>query len=154
MRMRLLAALLLGALFLCDRAPAAQHDRGIGPMLGEPTGATLKFWRDQDEAVVFGLGINPFADFSVQASADYVLHIFEFGQQFDVPELALYTGLGGRVNGPDDGNVELGLRIPVGVNWFSDERTELFAELTPVLDVAPDWEIDLNAVVGIRFYGW
>ncbi len=147
--------LLLGSLLLPATAPAAAQGPGYGVTVGEPLGVTAKLWVDQDEAWVFGLGVNPAGDYSVQGTADYVLHIFEVGRFFNLPSLALVTGLGARINGPDDGDYEPGIRFPAGLSYFFNaEDVELFAEIAPVLDLSPDVEIDLNAVIGIRFYGW
>jgi hypothetical protein len=153
--MRLFLLLLLGFLLLPAPSPAAVQGPGYGVTLGEPVGATAKLWVDQDEAWVLGLGVNPAGGYSVQGTADYVLHIFEFGRFFNLPSLALATGLGARINGPDDGDYEPGLRFPAGLSYFLDaENIELFAEIAPVLDLSPEVELDLNAVAGIRFYGW
>lgn len=154
--MRLTPALTLLAAFLLTplASPAAGRGLGLGATLGEPTGVTAKQWVDQDEAWTVGLGINPFDDHAVQVSADYVLHFLEFGRRFDLPELALYTGLGGRLNYPEKKHIEAGVRVPVGLSFFQDKSLELFGEIVPVIDVVPYLELDLNVVVGVRFYGW
>jgi hypothetical protein len=154
MRLTLAFALLLTLLLNPAASPAASRGLGLGATLGEPTGVTAKQWVDQDEAWTFGLGVNPFDESTVQGSADYVLHFLQFGRQFNLPELALYTGLGGRLNYPEEGHLEAGVRLPAGLSFFMDKNVEWFAELVPVFDFAPYVEVDLNAVVGVRFYGW
>lgn len=154
MRLPLAFALLPALLLSPAVSPAASRGLGLGATLGEPTGVTAKQWVDQDEAWTFGLGVNPFDESTVQVSADYVLHFLQFGRPFDVPELALYTGLGGRLNYPEEGHLEAGVRLPVGLSYLRDKTVELFAEVVPVFDFAPYFELDLNAVVGVRFYGW
>ena len=115
----------------------------------------MKLWVDQDEAWVMGLGVSFLRDPSFQAQADYVLHIFEIGRSLGLPQMAPYAGLGGRLNGPEDGHLEAGLRLPVGLAYFFDkENVELFAELAPVINVIPALRGDINVGVGIRFYGW
>ncbi|MFO7535933.1 MAG: hypothetical protein R6X19_09695 [Kiritimatiellia bacterium] len=144
--------------FLFSLASARAADRGVwvGGMLGEPTGATLKLWIDQDEAWSFGLGFNPFGENSFQLHADYLLHNFELGNKLNVPSLAWYAGLGARFNGPDEtDSFEPGIRFPAGLTYFLESRNmELFAEFAPVLDLSPDIEIDINCVAGVRYFGW
>jgi hypothetical protein len=153
-RPRFLACLLLGLLLLPAASSAAGRGIGLGATLGEPTGATLALWVDQDEAWIVGLGVNPGDDNSVQESVDYVLYLFDIGRTV-MPGFAPYAGLGARVNGPSDGHTEFGIRFVAGAAWFPEQyNMELFAELVPILDVSPNWEIDLNAVVGLRLYGW
>jgi hypothetical protein len=159
MRLRVLTLSLLAsaALALSASAAPAAATRGIGAglMLGEPTGGTLKLWVDQDEAWVFGFGVSFLRDPSFQAQADYVLHIFEIGRELGVPQMPVYAGLGGRLNGPEDGKLEAGIRLPVGISYFFEkDQVEVFAELVPVLNLAPELRGDLNFGVGLRFYGW
>lgn len=153
---RCILTILCALLCSLGTARASGRGLGIGAMIGEPTGASLKLWVDQDEAWVFGLGINPAGDNSVQAHADYLLHMPELGRLLALPELAWYAGLGARINGPDEtDSTEPGVRFPVGLTYFLEsQNAELFAEFVPVLDLSPDFEIDINAVVGIHFYGW
>ncbi len=126
---------------------------GMGLMVGEPSGGTLKLWVDRDEAWVFGLGVSPMGDPSIQAQADYVLHIYEIAQAAGLNQTPLYCGLGLRLNGPEDGRLEIGIRIPAGLShFFNREGVEVFAELAPVLNVIPEIRGELNFGVGIRFY--
>lgn len=155
MRLRLLIpALLVGAL-LAASAPAATRGVGAGLLLGEPTGLTVKLWVDQDEAWVLGLGGSYLRDPALQAQADYVLHIFEIGRAVGLPQMPAYTGLGVRVNGPEDGRLNAGLRLPAGLACFFDNnQVELFAELVPVLNLVPNLRADIDFGIGIRYYGW
>jgi hypothetical protein len=46
-----------------------------------------------------------------------------------------------------------GLRGPVGVSYLlHKQRLELFAEVVPVLDVAPKTTLEWNGGIGIRYY--
>lgn len=145
----LLSGLLIFTAFSGQAAPTV----GAGVMVGEPSGGTVKLWVDRDEAWVFGLGVSPANDPSVQGQVDYILHIYEIGEAIGLTKTPLYTGLGFRVNGPEDDEVEAGIRIPIGLSHFFDrESVEVFAELAPVLDLVPELKGDLNFCVGIRFY--
>lgn len=151
MRKRLMvAAVLLG---LWASSGQAAPPLGAGIMVGEPSGGTLKLWVDRDEAWVFGLGVSTMNDPSIQGQVDYVLHIYEITQAVGLSKTPVYAGLGFRLNGPEDGSVEAGIRLPVGLARFFDrENVEIFAEVAPVLNLTPDFKGDINFAVGIRFY--
>jgi hypothetical protein len=74
--------------------------------------------------------------------------------------MPVYYGIGARLKFKDDegrGRNEddaiFGIRVPVGITYlFDDAPLDLFFEIVPVLDLAPDVELDINAAVGLRFY--
>ena len=47
----------------------------------------------------------------------------------------------------------IGIRIPVGLAYLVEsEPLDVFVEIVPLLDLAPDTEFDLNASVGARYF--
>ncbi len=133
----------------------AKPDFGVGVILGEPTGLSLKYWLD-DEHAVDGAAAWSFSDHdSFQVHGDYLWHRFDI---FDTNELAgkmlLYYGLGARLKDKDKHDrTVFGFRVPIGITYlFADAPFDVFAEIVPVLDVAPDTDVDINAAIGLRFY--
>lgn len=121
---------------------------GLGIMLGEPTGASVKVWNG--ERTAFDIG----AAWSL-AGRGQALHMhsdFLFHSWFeDTENLAFYFGIGGRVI--FDRNANAGVRLPIGLNYvFEDIPFDLFIEAAPILDVTPDPEFAGNGAVGIRYY--
>ena len=149
-------------LLLAAGAARAQDDFGIGVILAEPTGLSAKLWLNEREAIDAAAAWS-FSDYSsFQFHADYLIHRFDPFRNVDttVGRPALYFGVGGRLKlgedkgrGNDDDKNRLGVRVPVGVTYiFAKAPFDVFGEVVPVLDLAPDTEVDLNAAVGGRFY--
>ena len=71
---------------------------------------------------------------------------------------AYYVGVGARVvfhedeGRNDNGETHVGIRVPFGLHFEVTETSlELFGEIVPVLDVAPNTEFDIDAAVGVRY---
>jgi len=133
----------------------AEQDLGVGLILGEPTGLSLKYWLDDDRAIDAAAAWSFSGSNSVQVHADYLFHrfdIFDTGAAMD--KLALYYGVGARVKDKDrHDDTVFGIRIPVGVTYlFSEAPFDLFAEIVPIVDLAPDVDVGINAAIGLRFY--
>lgn len=129
---------------------ASDHTKkfGVGIMLGEPSGVTVKNWFNHRSAFDIGAawsltGRNE----ALHLHADYLLHSW-------FPEnngLAFYYGIGGRVIFSD--NPTVGVRIPFGLTYVFDSAPfDLFVEAAPIIDIAPDVEFAGNGAVGIRYY--
>lgn len=132
---------------------------GLGAMVGEPTGLTAKWWLDSDAAIDVGAAWALSDDDEFQLHVDYLVHRHDW---VSIPDLQAHTpvyfGVGARVKfeegdrGKDDDDV-VGIRFPVGIALRPyDSPLEFFAELVPIVDVAPDSDFDLNAAVGGRYY--
>lgn len=140
----------------------AKPGLGIGIIIGEPTGLSLKKWLSNTTAIDAGIAWSFSENDSLHFHADYLLHRFDVFASADLRgRLPLYYGLGGRVKlrdgndgrGRNDDDALVGIRVPVGISYlFRTAPVDLFAEIVPVLDVAPDTDFDLNAAVGARFY--
>ena len=151
------------AMVLCGIANAAPRDgMGIGVIVGEPTGISLKKWIGDDRALDAGIAWSFSENDSLHLHADYLFHRFDLMSGPEVKgQLPLYFGIGARVKlkeenngrGRNDGDALVGVRVPLGISYlFADAPFDLFAEIVPVLDVAPDTDFDLNAAIGARFY--
>lgn len=125
---------------------------GVGAMLGLPTGVTAKHWLNAHEAVdaAAGWSLNSGADFSIHG--DYLWHkprALFVGD--DNTAIDAYYGVGGRMTFADD--IELGPRMPLGVRrMFQEPEMEGFAEIAPVANLVPRFELDLSAMIGARKY--
>ena len=133
----------------------AKQDLGVGVIVGEPTGLSLKYWLDEDRAID-GAAAWSFSDNdSFQLHADYLFHRYDIFDTGEVTgKMPLYYGLGARVKDKDKhDDTVFGLRIPLGITYlFAEAPFDLFAELVPIVDLAPDVDVDINAAIGFRFY--
>jgi hypothetical protein len=141
-------------------AAGAQDTFGLGVILAEPTGVSAKLWLNQTDAIDAAAAWS-FSDYtSFQFHADYLIHRFDLFRDVDtrVGKPALYFGVGGRLKLAEDNPAgkkddKLGIRVPVGVTYvFAQAPFDVFGEVVPVLDIAPDTEADFNVAVGGRFY--
>ena len=128
-------------------------DLGVGFILGEPTGLSLKYWSGGNNA--FDLGVAwSFGDSeaNVHIHGDYLIHKFDL---IDVERgsLPFYYGLGARFNIRGNQDARVGLRIPLGLSYyFPNDPIEVFFEIVPVLDLAPSTSFSGNSGLGMRYY--
>jgi hypothetical protein len=143
-------------------ATAQAGDFGLGIMIGEPTGLSGKLWLSPKSAVDAGLAWSFQGDGSFHLHLDYLLHDFKL-IPVDKGKLPLYYGIGGRFLIHDhnkwwdehhnDNDVHIGLRIPVGLEYiFTGDKVGIFLEIAPVLDLAPDTDLDFNGGIGVRYF--
>lgn len=148
------AAASICALFSSNADARIQDGIGVGVIVGEPTGFSIKKWTDDTHAIDGAVAISLSNDDSFQLHADYLFHNSE--SSLNPPELKgsapWYYGIGGRLR-TNDGDTHLGVRVPIGITYlFADSPLDFFAEVAPVLDIAPDFALDLNGAIGLRFY--
>lgn len=123
---------------------------GIGIMIGEPTGLSVKTWNSGRSA--FGIGAAwslSGRNEAIHLHADYLLH--SWFTEMDEERLAFYYGIGGRIIFADDPRA--GVRIPLGLNYvFGSIPFDIFVEAVPIVDLTPETEFAGNGAVGIRYY--
>ena len=134
---------------------------GVGVIAGEPTGLSLKYWLD-DEHAIDGAAAWSFWDHDgFQLHADYLWHNFELLDSVEASgKLPVYYGVGARLKftedegrHDDDDHTAFGIRVPVGVSYLFDGKPfDVFAELAPIVDLVPDFELNFSIAVGMRFY--
>ena len=125
---------------------------GAGILLGEPTGASLKYFFNETLAVdgAFGWSFDDDTDFD--AHVDALFHRQHLVTT-SAGQLAGYLGVGGRVQVRDNRPDCYGIRFPVGVSFMFDEvPIDVFGEVAPILDVEPSVDGDFNAGVGVRYW--
>jgi len=143
----IVAAILLSA----PVASLAQGSFGIGIIVGEPTGVSAKIWLSQRSAIDLAAAWSFADETALHIHGDYVTHFFDL-LSVSKGSLPLYAGVGARVKfGENDDYI--GIRIPVGLAYlFEGVPLDVFLEVVPLLDVAPDTEFTLNAAIGVRYF--
>lgn len=129
------------------------HKLGAGIILGEPTGASVKYWLNRTMAVDGAAG------WSTHDHSDFYLHSDLLWHNFDVfpvkeGRLPVYIGVGGLVRFRDDHyDDQVGVRLPVGVSYmFENAPVDVFAEVAPAIDVTPYVRGEVTGGVGVRFW--
>lgn len=148
----LLAAFLTISLTSLSQAQDADKDLGIGFMVGEPTGLSLKSWTGGGNAFDIGFAWSVGRYDAINIHADYLWHNYDIFNEVESGSLPLYYGIGGRVILAENDAV-IGARIPVGVNYlFEDAPIDLFVEVAPVINLIPATDLDVDGALGVRFY--
>ncbi len=124
---------------------------GLGIILGEPTGISMKYWLSDttaiDAAAAWSFGRTP----GMRVHADFLIHPFLITSTSS-GKLPFYVGVGPRLN-LQDGFVGLGVRIPVGLTYlFSEVPIDLFFEVAPGMDLIPATGFSFEGGFGARYY--
>ena len=165
---------------LISVAGYAQNQRvGVGPVLGEPAGFSVKIWRSgvyDFKAVVndfeeytklwiytksfwlpkkhawdFCLAVPILPEGNFHVHCDYLTHFYRTFPP-NVGMMPVYYGLGWRLRGADNADLHLGLRIVTGVDYFIPGiPLDAFCEVAPIIDFKPNWGMDVNVGMGIRY---
>ena len=130
---------------------------GLGLIVGEPTGFSFKYWQNKEIAIDGALAWSFVGNDGFQIHTDYLIHDYKMNNSDQWP---FYYGLGALLEFEDDegrkhdGHTVFGFRVPIGMSYFFEDKEpyEFFIELVPVLELAPDVDVSLNAAVGLRFY--
>lgn len=129
---------------------AQEKDFGLGIVLGEPTGVSLKKWLGEKSAIDGALAWSFAKEGSFHLHADYLIHDFSL-IQVKSGKLPVYYGIGGRFKA--DGENRIGVRIPLGISYlFEKAPIDIFFEFVPLLDLAPGTKFWLNSSIGFRYY--
>ncbi|MCF7824944.1 MAG: hypothetical protein K9N35_12345 [Candidatus Marinimicrobia bacterium] len=157
--MKHLNYLVIALLFLigASESSAQQRGFGLGVVIGEPTGISMKWWRSSTRAIDAGLGWSisqnntDFQQSRFHLHMDFVRHAYNAINSSE--RLPVYYGLGASVAGGSENESSLALRFVLGLAW-QPARTpiDVFLELAPSLEVIPATNFYLNAGLGIRFF--
>ena len=145
------ALLLLAVCTSAGTSKAQNGNLGLGVIVGEPTGLSLKAWQSGRTALDFGAAWSFVEDSAVHLHGDILLHRFGAMESRNLP---FYYGIGARVKMADSGgDPRVGIRFPLGLDYlFGNDPLDMFFEVVPILDVAPDSDVSLNASVGMRYW--
>jgi hypothetical protein len=138
------------ALLLCAvPARAADEKFGAGIVLGVPFGATAKYWLDSRHAVQSHLGVS---DGDLTVNADFLRNFDRvLPRKLAAARMPLYAGLGLKLK--SERRTFVGIRFVGGVSMFhSTKPIEFFAEIAPVLRLAPNEGGAFDGAVGVRRY--
>ena len=132
-------------------ATAQQSGIGVGVILGEPTGISLKLFLSAKNAVDLAVGYSMLEeDRYLNFHADYVYHTNSLAASKAV-KIPFYFGVGGRVRLEEEDLV--GVRVPFGLDFMLRKAPlDIFVEVAPVMEVIPETKFNSEAGIGIRFF--
>lgn len=134
---------LLGLIILALMLPlSASADIGIGGIAGygQPTGLSFKI----NNFPVVSLGWSLSGKW-LEGTVDY----WFINDKLD-RNILWYLGVGAK--GSIGGSFGMGLRVPIGIQWYFMPRFELFGELVPGFSILPASGFDFSGGIGLRFH--
>ena len=149
---RILATIVIAFLLIPSSTPillAADHNEiGLGIVLGEPTGLNAQFFWNRDSAIditaAWSLGdwLTVAGDFQI------------YNYLMDAPrEWRWYYGIGSYMTFPDDKDLTLGMRIPLGIKYhFPYSAIDIWAEAAPGIELLEDTEAIFHGGVGLTLW--
>ena len=133
--------------------PQLSRPNGLGMIIGEPTGISFKHWVSRKSAIDAGFAWS-FAGRGdeLHIHADYLWHTpLTSATDEAVRRTDFYLGVGGRVRFENDSRI--GVRVPFGLEHFvKDTPLDVFIEVAPIMDLAPNTELSANGGVGLRYF--
>lgn len=136
--------------FLAMGADVAEEGFGIGIIVGEPTGISFKSWLQQNVAVAGAVAWSFRGEDAFHVHADYLFHNSRL-VKVEEGKLMLYYGIGARLKLQD--RSRFGIRIPLGASYIVKQAPlEFFLEIVPIMDLAPDTELEGNGGLGVRWF--
>ena len=142
--------LMVLAVLICSAAEAQDSGFGLGIIIGEPTGLSAKLWTGYRTAVDGAVAWSFEKESSMHLHGDLLFHNFHLAEAHK-GKFMTYYGIGGRVKFEDDG--KLGVRVPLGINYLCAKTPlDVFLEIVPILDLAPNTDFSLNGAIGIRYF--
>lgn len=139
-------------LLLLLAAPSLEGKKGlgIGVILGEPTGISLKLWNSRTTAIDAAAAWSFKEEGKLHLHMDYLFHNFKLLKARN-GKSPLYYGIGGRVKFEEETRV--GVRFPVGICYILRETPiDIFFEIVPLLELTPETELNFNASIGVRYF--
>ncbi|MEO0293336.1 MAG: hypothetical protein ABIN61_03820 [candidate division WOR-3 bacterium] len=147
--MRKIACFSLIAISLIGKSIVLKKDLGLGIVAGDPTGITIKTWTGSSTSVCGASGWS-FKEDYFQINCDFIYHFFDL-IKVEKGELPLYLGMGGRILFKKE--IEIGIRVPVGLTYLFEEAPfDLFFEISPLLNLYPETDFDASASIGGRVF--
>jgi hypothetical protein len=163
-RLPLLAAVIALNVSLAQAQPRDKQ-AGVGFIMGEPTGFSIKTYVREDRAIAGGLAWSFRGSSSMHLHVDYLFHSFN-SIMVNNGRLPLYYGPGLRLRAWNDGHyvgphefrdhkpaADLSVRFPVGIAYeFAHAPLDVFFEAAPTLGLIPATYFEVDAGLGMRLW--
>jgi hypothetical protein len=122
---------------------------GLGFIIGNPTGISMKFWTKETDAVEVAVG---WKKKETELHADYLWHNFEL-LPVENGRLPVFYGLGIGVKLKEDKDNEIGIRTIAGLEYlFPTVPFDFFLQIAPMLQLTPESKVKGEAALGFRFF--
>ena len=136
---------------------------GLGAVLGDPTGLSMKYWLRKDNAVSGALAFGTYRhhyyndhhdgwydeEVNIHLHANYLWHSFS-ALPVQRGELPLYWGAGGRLLMGHD--FAMGVRGCGGIEYLPLAPIDIFLELGVIIDFVGHVGGDVDLGLGLRYF--
>ena len=151
--------MILTVIFLTGIAQAQTSSFGLGLTIGEPTGISAKLMQgNQNSSINLAAAWSVGPNDHLYLKGDYVWYNNSIlNADPENGRLPVYYGLGAMAVLVDDENGDgdsiLGVRIPFGIDYFSDEIPfDFFLEIVPVIELLPSTDFSLSGGIGFHYF--
>lgn len=149
MKTKFITLIIIAVLGFTGISKAQQDGFGLGLIFGEPTGISMKYFLNEENAIDAALAWNLNSGGWFNIHADYLHHWYLINVSSG--ELPLYAGIGGRLGFGNQ--VRVGIRIPVGLSYhFDGAPFDVFIEVVPEMDLTPATQFNMQGGIGGRYY--
>ncbi len=147
----ILTLVLVSGLILIENGQAQDRTFGIGGIIGDPDGVSVKAWLSETTAIAGAVSVDLGENYSwVSFHADFLKQ----NTVVTWEEALLQTHFGGGVRFLS-GDFEdfISLRAPIGIDVNAiDAPMEVFMEVVPTVDVDPEFYFYFSGAMGFRYY--
>jgi hypothetical protein len=149
-KMRKSFVLMLLVLSLVSVVMAEEGKFGIGVILGEPTGLSMKMLMSKTTAIAGALAWSFSGAGYLDSHADYLCYKYDL-IKVKKGELPVYFGPGVHIG--FGSSILLGIRGVVGMDYiFSNAPWDIFIEVVPILELIPGTGLGFNTAIGTRYF--
>jgi len=122
---------------------------GLGFIIGDPTGISMKFWTKETDAVEVAAG---WEKKETELHLDYLWHNFDL-LPVKNGRLPVFYGVGIGVKLKEGKDNEIGIRAIVGLEYLFDAvPLDFFLQIAPLLQLTPESKVKGEAALGFRFF--
>ena len=133
-----------------DEAYLGAKGLGIGIVIGEINGLSLKNWISYNNALQFDATWNLNYG-GIGVGAAYLIHNFHL-LEADYNKFPMYFGIKGWVDFAP-GGVEAGIQVPLGISWVPrNAPIDVFLQIEPGISVIPAVAFAPGWGLGIRYW--
>jgi len=122
---------------------------GLGFIIGDPTGISMKFWTKETDALEIAAG---WKEKEIEIHVDYLWHNFDL-LPVKNGRLPVFYGLGIETKLKEDKDNEIGIRAIAGLEYLFDAvPLDFFLQIAPTLQLTPESKVKGEAALGFRFF--
>ncbi len=130
---------------------------GAGVLIGAPTGISVKYWLNNNQALDAAAGYSIFSGKGFEVHLDYLYHIFNSEEFKKVTRkklpIAFFYGYGLSLGAGSKYSSGFGFRGVLGAEWlFENYNVDVFLEAAPVFKLLPETAIDFQYAAGARYF--